>query len=116
MAEGLQTVATRLERAARLLRLPASDAAPDVGPDGLVVGVDIARPMLARAAARVVLSSFATASDRPARWRRLLLDRFALHVVSLPALARELQALGFADAEWRMSGPVFGRAWARRPG
>ena len=144
-----------------------------VGPRGLVLGVDIARAMLARAAAhverarlanvllvrgdalalpiagasltklncsgglhqlpdlaralaelarvaapgaRVVLSSFATGSDRPARWRRLLRERFGLHVVSLPQLARDLAALGFADVGWHTSGPVFGRAWARRPG
>ena len=143
-----------------------------VGASGLVIGVDIARAMLARAAARVerarlanvllvrgdalalpiadaslaklncsgglhqlpdlaralaelarvaapgarvVLSSFATGSDRPARWRRLLRDRFGLHVVALPELARDLAALGFADVGWHASGPVFGRAWARRP-
>jgi SAM-dependent methyltransferase len=143
-----------------------------VGASGLVVGVDIARAMLARAAARVerdrlanvllvrgdalalpianaalarlncsgglhqlpdlaralaeiarvampdarvVLSSFASGSDRPARWRSLLRDRFGLHVVSLPALVRDLEALGFADAGWKRSGPLFGRAWARRP-
>jgi ubiquinone/menaquinone biosynthesis C-methylase UbiE len=65
--------------------------------------------------ARVVLSSFASGSDQPARWRQLLRDRFALHVVSLPALVRDLEALGFTDAGWRMSGPLFGRAWAQRP-
>ena len=143
-----------------------------VGPSGLVLGVDISRAMLARAAARVerarlpnvllvrgdalalpirtaslvrincsgglhqlpdlaralaeiarvsapgarvVLSSFATGSDRPARWRRGLRERFALHVVSLPALAHDLAALGFTDVGWRTAGPVFGRAWARRP-
>ncbi|HTY18033.1 MAG TPA: hypothetical protein VMH82_09920 [Myxococcota bacterium] len=29
--------------------------------------------------------------------------------------ARALEAKGFADAAWRMSGPLFGRAWARDP-
>ena len=100
-------------RAASLARLNCSG--------GLHQLPDLARALaeIARAAApgaRVVLSSFATGSDRPARWRHLLRERFGVHFVSLPELARELAALGFVDVGWHSAGPVFGRAWARSPG
>ena len=100
-----------------------------VGPSGLVLGVDIARAMLARAAARVerarltnVLLVRGDALALPIRAASLARLNCSGGLHQLSDLARALAeiarvaALGFTDVGWHTAGPVFGRAWARRPG
>ena len=141
-----------------------------VGPEGLVVGLDISAAMLARAArrvaregltnvllvrgdalalpvhdgafakvncsgglhqlpdlpcafaelarvaapgARLAASGFAEVGEGSGGWKAWMRRRFALHVVPLAPLARELERAGFAGIATQAAGPV-GYVWGQR--
>ncbi len=78
-----------------------------VGPDGLVVGLDIARRMLERAARRVRDAGVANAVLLRADGLRYRLARGpSAHFVSLDALAATLGAAGSEEVGTELSGPV----------
>jgi SAM-dependent methyltransferase len=96
-----------------------------VGPTGLVVGLDIASSMLARALAELArvakpganfaASGFARTGAAERGLRGWLGHRFALHFVPVAQLASAIERAGFEQVETRMAGAWFGYASARRP-